>query len=55
MSETDNQSVQYFLEWMTPNGGGLAQWIEHFLNQGDESKLKQITEIFNKIKQIFGV
>ncbi len=55
MSETEKQSVQYFLEWMSPNGGGLAQWIEHFLNQGDESKIKQITEIFNKIKQIFGV
>ncbi|MHA1488262.1 MAG: hypothetical protein ACTSRI_01245 [Promethearchaeota archaeon] len=55
MSETEKQSVQYLLEWMTPNGGGLAQWIEHFLNQGDESKLKQINEIFNKIKQIFGV
>ena len=54
MSAEERQSVEYFLQWMTPNGGGLAQWIEHFLNQGDEAKLRQIKEIYDKIKQIFG-
>jgi hypothetical protein len=54
MSAEEHQAVEYFLQWMTPNGGGLAQWIEHFLNQGDEAKLKQIKEIYDKIKQIFG-
>jgi hypothetical protein len=54
MSAEERQAVEYFLQWMTPNGGGLAQWIEHFLNQGDEAKLKQIKEIYDKIKQIFG-
>ena len=53
MSAEERQAVEYFLQWMTPTGGGLAQWIEHFLNQGDEAKLRQIKEIYDKIKQIF--
>ena len=48
----DAQSVQYFLQWV--KDGGLSQWIEHFLNSGDETKLKQILDIFNRIKTIFG-
>jgi hypothetical protein len=39
---------------MSPNGGGLAQWIEHFLNQGDEAKLRQIKEVYDKIKAVIG-
>jgi len=54
MSEQERQDVEYFLQWMQPNGGGLADWIEHFLNQGDEEKLRQIKEIFDRIKALFG-
>ena len=54
MSAEERQAVEYFLQWMTPAGGGLAEWIEHFLSQGDEAKLRQIKEIYDKIKQIFG-
>ena len=32
----------------------FAQWIEHFLNQGDEGKLRQVKEVYDKIKQVFG-
>jgi hypothetical protein len=32
----------------------VAQWIEHFLAQGDEAKLRQIKEVYDKIKQTFG-
>jgi len=54
MSEEERQACQYFVQWMSPNGGGLTQWIEHFLNKGDEEKLRQIKDVFNKIKQVFG-
>jgi hypothetical protein len=54
MSEDDKQQVQYFVQWMQPDGGGLAQWVEHFLNQGDEQKLKEIKQIFDRIKNLFG-
>ncbi len=54
MSEIDRQACEYFAQWMTPDGGGLAQWIEHFINQGDEAKLRQIKEVYDKIKKVFG-
>ncbi|MHA1670653.1 MAG: hypothetical protein ACTSV5_08740 [Promethearchaeota archaeon] len=54
MSAEERQAVEYFLQWMQDGGGGLAQWIEHFLQQGDEVKLRQIKEIYDKIKHIFG-
>ncbi|MGV9171460.1 MAG: hypothetical protein ACOC44_04835 [Promethearchaeia archaeon] len=52
MSESDRQSVEYFLQWI--DNGGLTQWIEHFLNQGNEEKLREIKQVFDEIKQIFG-
>ncbi|MFX1391692.1 MAG: hypothetical protein ACFE9Z_16625 [Promethearchaeota archaeon] len=52
MSAEERQSVEYFLEWIKNNG--LADWIAHFINQGDEAKLKQIKEVYDKIKQVFG-
>jgi hypothetical protein len=52
MSAEERQSVEYLLQWV--RDGGLAQWIEHFLNQGDEVKLREIKEIYDKIKQVFG-
>lgn len=52
MSEEERTNVSHFLEWI--NNQGLPQWIEHFLNQGDEAKLRQIKEVYDKIKQVFG-
>jgi len=52
MSAEDRQAVEYFLDWI--NNKGLQQWIEHFLNQGDEAKLREIKEIYDKIKEVFG-
>ena len=54
MSAEERQAVEYFLQWMMPAGGGLADWIQHFLQQGDEEKLRQIKEVYDKIKRIFG-
>jgi len=51
-AEEERQAVEYFLEWV--KGGSFAQWIEHFLNQGDEGKLRQVKEVYDKIKQVFG-
>ena len=53
MTEEDRQAVEYFLEWI--KGGSFAQWIEHFLNQGDEGKLREVKEVYDKIKSIFGL
>ncbi|MFO7797075.1 MAG: hypothetical protein R6W84_13080 [Promethearchaeia archaeon] len=52
MSEEEKTNVQYFLQWI--ENQGLPQWIEHFLNQGDEQKLREIKQIYDRIKQIFG-
>lgn len=52
MSAEDVQAAQYFLDWI--KGGGVAQWIEHFLNSGDEAKLREIKAIYDKIKSVFG-
>ena len=52
MSEADKQAVQYFVDWIKQ--GGLSQWVEHFLSSGDETKLRQIKEIYDRIKSIFG-
>ncbi|MFX0059772.1 MAG: hypothetical protein ACFE85_18985 [Candidatus Hodarchaeota archaeon] len=52
MSAEDRQAVEYFKQWI--DSGGLGQWVEHFLNQGDEVKLRQIKEIYDKIKAVFG-
>ena len=53
MSAEERQSVEYFLEWIKNNG--LAEWISHFLSQGDEAKLRQIKEVFDKIKQVLAL
>ena len=52
MSDAERQAVQYFIDWI--KGGSFAEWIEHFLNLGDETKLRQIKAVYDKIKQIFG-
>jgi hypothetical protein len=52
MSAEERQAVEYFLQWIQQ--GGLGQWLEHFLNQGDEAKLRDIKEVYDKIKQVFG-
>lgn len=54
MSEEERQAVEYFKQWMSPNGGGLADWVNQFLNQGDEDKLRQIKQVYDKIKAVFG-
>ncbi len=52
MSEAEKQASQYFLDWIKQ--GGLAQWVQHFLDAGDEPKLRQIKEVYDKIKLTFG-
>jgi len=52
MSEAEKQASQYFLDWIKQ--GGLSQWVQHFLDAGDEAKLRQIKEIYDKIKVTFG-
>ena len=52
MSEAEKQATQYFLDWIKQ--GGLSQWIQHFLDAGDEAKLREIKEVYDKIKTIFG-
>ncbi|MFX1489212.1 MAG: hypothetical protein ACFFBI_08700 [Promethearchaeota archaeon] len=53
MSAEERTAVEYFLQWI--KDGTFGQWIEHFLNQGDETKLRQIKEVYEKIRRVFGV
>ncbi len=52
MSEEEKKDVEYFLQWI--EGGGLADWVEYAINEGDEQKLKKLKEQYDKIKEIFG-
>jgi hypothetical protein len=52
MSEEEKQDVQYFLQWIQE--GGLAEWIEYVLEEGDEEKLKKLKQQYDKIKEAFG-
>jgi len=52
MSDADKQSAQYFLDWIKQ--GGVSQWIQHFLDSGDEAKLREIKGVYDKIKAAFG-
>jgi hypothetical protein len=45
--------VEIFLNWI--NDGGLAGWIEHTLGSSDEAKLKDIAQVYDQIRSIFGV
>ena len=54
MSEQEKQDAQYFVDWMSPAGGGVAQWLQHFLDQGDEAKLREIKGVYDKLKTLFG-
>ena len=54
MSAEERQAVEFFVQWMQPQGGGLADWISYYLTQGDEAKLREIKAIYDKIKQVFG-
>ncbi len=51
MSEAEKQAAQYFLDWIKQ--GGLSQWVQHFLDAGDEAKLRKIKEVYDKIKVTF--
>ncbi len=52
--EQEKQDAQYFVDWMSPAGGGVAQWLQHFLDQGDEAKLREIKVVYDKLKTLFG-
>ena len=52
MSDVDRQSATYFLDWIKQ--GGVAQWIQHFLDAGDEAKLREIKGVYDKTKAAFG-
>lgn len=52
MSSEERTNVEYFLEWV--ENGGLAEWIQYTLEEGDEEKLQKLKEQYDKIKEIFG-
>jgi len=52
MSAEERQSVEYFFQWIQQ--GGLKDWIQHFIDQQNEEKLRQIKDIYDKIKTVFG-
>ncbi|MBN2156522.1 MAG: hypothetical protein JW776_10810 [Candidatus Lokiarchaeota archaeon] len=54
MAYDDKAVAEVFLNWIEDTEGGLAAWVEHYLNAGDEQKLKEIRDIYNQIKNVFG-
>ena len=54
MGYDEKATVEVFLNWIQDTQGGLAAWVEHYLNAGDEAKLREIYEIYIKIKATFG-
>ena len=51
MSEEEKQIVQVFLNWV--QDGGLAGWIEAFMQ--DEAKLREISQVYGQLREVFGV
>ena len=51
---SEKATVEVFLKWIQDTQNGLAAWIEHFQKASDEAKLREIYEVYNKIKAIFG-
>jgi hypothetical protein len=47
----ERASVEQFYQWVLD--GGLAGWIESVKN--DPNKMKQISDIFDEVKGIFGL
>jgi len=54
MAYDEKATVEVFLNWIQDSQGGLAAWVEHYMNAGDEAKLREIYDLYNKIKNIFG-
>ena len=54
MAYDDKATVEVFLNWIKDVNGGLAPWIEHYVNAGNEQKLREIYETYTKLKNIFG-
>ena len=54
LAYSDSDTVQVFLDWIKDTQGGLAAWVEHYLNAGDEQKLREIYEVYTKLKNVFG-
>ncbi len=50
---SEKQIAEIFLNWV--KDGGLAGWIEHYLKAGDEAKLKEISQVYQQLRQAFGV
>ena len=54
MAYDENATVDVFLKWIQDAQGGLAAWVEHYLNSGDEAKLREISGLYSQIKAVFG-
>lgn len=54
---SENQLCKVFLDWV--KDGGLAGWIEFYLNERDPEKidtekLKEIVQVYEQLKEAFG-
>ncbi len=49
---SEDQLCKVFLDWV--KDGGLAGWIEYYLNAGDAEKLKEIAQVYDQLKETFG-
>ena len=52
MAYDPKQIAEIFNNWV--KDGGLAGWIQHYLDSGDEAKLREIAATYTSLKAAFG-
>ncbi|MFX1488350.1 MAG: hypothetical protein ACFFBI_04330 [Promethearchaeota archaeon] len=47
--------IKSFLEWVNDTEGGLAGYINYYLQQNNSQIISELSKIYNELRQIFGV
>ncbi|MFW9865812.1 MAG: hypothetical protein ACFFEN_06895 [Candidatus Thorarchaeota archaeon] len=47
--------IKSFLEWVNDIEGGLAGYINYYLQQNNSQIISELSKIYNELRQIFGV
>jgi len=49
---SEDQLCKIFLDWV--RDGGLAGWIQYYLDEGNNEKLNEIVQVYEQLKVVFG-
>jgi hypothetical protein len=47
--------IKSFLDWVNDTEGGLAGYINYYLQQNNSQIISELSKIYNELRQIFGV